>query len=293
MKIAVSADFHLRRDRPRVRTDEDWIQSQKNNVKELFLKCIELNIQKLILAGDIFDSSNQPPWVVDIIPQVIEEIQKEVSNYSLEIEIIPGNHDLQHHQYANLANSSIGNLMRMKGVTGHSVNERFENTDFLEELGIAIVHRLIMPDGNEKLARLANAEIAADVVEAFPTAEYILTGDYHQHFAEEYEDAVLLNPGCLNRQSADEKEYEVGFYTFDTDIPDKYKFISLYNDDISNMDDSYLVEQHAREDSLSAYAEQLATSKGLSFDLWEVVEELAKNDSRLIKNIIEEVKNNE
>lgn len=292
MKIAVSADLHLRRDRPRVRIDEDWIQSQMNNVVELLQKCVDLDIEMLILTGDILDSSNQPPWVVDILPQAMQEVFD--TNQSLpEVHIIPGNHDLQHHQYANLRYSSIGNLMRMKGVTAHNVNERFENTDFLEEFGIVVVHRLIMPDANESLARLANAEIAADIIEAFPTAEFILTGDYHKHYAEEYEDAVLLNPGCLNRQSADEKDYEVGFYIFDTNIPDTYEFIQLESDDVTMIDDSYLVEQHAREDSLSAYAEQLASSKGLSFDLWEVVKELSVNSSKLVKNILEEVRTNE
>ena len=292
MKIAVSADFHLRRDRPRVRIDEDWIQSQKTNVKELLQKCVEYGVDKLILSGDIFDSSNQPPWVMDILPQAIIEVKTE-GPYSLEIHIIPGNHDLQHHQYANLKNSSIGNLMRMKGIIGHSVNERFENIDFLEEFGIVIVHRLIMPDGNESLARLAKAEIAADVIEAFPTAKYILTGDYHKHYMEEYEDVILFNPGCLNRQSADEKNYEVGFYIFNTEITHDYEFIKLESDDVSLINDSYLVEQHAREDSLAAYAEQLASSKGLSFDLWEVVDELSKGSSKLVKKILGEVKNNE
>ena len=293
MKIAVSADFHLRRDRPRVRTDENWILSQKKNVKELFLKCVGLKVQKLILAGDIFDSSNQPPWVVDIIPQVIHELKYDIDTFSLEIEIIPGNHDLQHHQYANLANSSIGNLMRMEGVTAHSVNEKFENTDFLEEYRIVIVHRLIMPDASESLARLTNAEIAADIIEEFPEAKFILTGDYHQHYAEYYEDTVLMNPGCLNRQSANEKDYKVGFYTFETEYPGHCAFIELESDDVTMMDDSYLVDQHAREDSLTAYAEQLSESKGMSFDLWEIVKELSGDSSKLIKNILEEVKNNE
>jgi len=290
MKVAVSADFHLRRDRPRVRIDEDWILSQKNNVVELLQKCVDLDIDKLILVGDIFDSSNQPPWVVDIIPQAMQEVFDTEQSLP-EVHIIPGNHDLQHHQYANLSKSSIGNLMRMKGVVAHGVNERFENTDFLEEFSIVIVHRLIMPDANENLARLANAEIAADIIEDFPEAKFILTGDYHKHYAEVYEDTVLLNPGCLNRQSADEKNYKVGFYIFDTEAPTWYTFIHLSSDDVTLMDDSYLVDQHAREDSLSAYAEQLAESKGLSFDLWEVVKELSVNSSRLEKNILEEVKN--
>lgn len=292
MKVAVSADWHLRRDRPRVRTDEDWIQSQKNNVKEILELCWMNNVDKLILVGDIFDSSNQPPWVVDILLQAIDEV--DLKQYvPPDIDVIPGNHDLQYHQYENLSSSSIGNLLRMKGVTGHSVNTKFENTDFLKEYGIVLVHRLIMPDGNKTLARLANAEIAADIIEEFPEAKFILTGDYHKHYVEEYENTLLINPGCLNRQSADEKDYEVGFYIFDTNILGEYEFIPLKTDDISMIDDSYLIEQHAREDSLSAYAEQLATSKGISFDLWEVVQKLAKNSSNLIKNIIEEVKNNE
>jgi len=292
MKVAVSADFHLRRDRPRVRIDEDWILSQKNNVKELLYSCVEHDINMIILSGDIFDSSNQPPWVVNILPEAMEEVYSDIESLP-EVHIFPGNHDLQHHQYANLSNSSIGNLMSMKGITGHAMNERFENTDFLEEYGIVVVHRLIMPDGNESLARLANAEIAADVIESFPTAEFVLTGDYHKHYTESYEDVILINPGCLNRQSADEKEYEVGFYIFDTDIPDETEFITLESDDVSLMDDSYLVEQHAREDSLTAYAEQLAESKGLSFDLWDVVRELSVNSSKLEKNIIEEVRTND
>lgn len=292
MKIAVSADLHLRRDRPRVRTDEDWIQSQRDNVVELFRKCRDLNVDKLILAGDILDSSNQPPWIVDILPDALDMVKTE-DDWSVEVHIVPGNHDLQHHQYANLRNSSIGNLMRMKGVIAHGVNERFENTDFLEELGIVIVHRLIMPDGNESLARLAKAEIAADIIESFPTAKYILTGDYHKHYMEEYEDVVLFNPGCLNRQGADEKDYEIGFYVFNTETQHDYEFIQLESDDVSLIDDSYLVEQHAREDSLTAYAEQLAESKGLSFDLWEVVKELSVDSSKLVKNILEEVRVNE
>jgi len=288
MKIAVSADLHLRRDRPRVRIDEDWILSQKNNVKELLLKCVKLDVDMLILAGDIFDSSNQPPWVVDIIPKAMQEVF-DVEQSLPEVHIIPGNHDLQHHQYANLSNSSIGNLMRMKGVTAHGVNEKFENTDFLEEFSIVIVHRLIMPDANENLARLANAEIAADVIESFPTAKFILTGDYHKHYVEIYEDTILFNPGCLNRQSADEKDYEVGFYAFDTE-DSSYGFFPLESDDVTMIDDSYLVEQHAREDSLTAYAEQLASSHGMSFDLWEVVKELSVDSSQLEKNILEEVR---
>ena len=62
MKLLITADWHLRLNIPRCRTDENWLEFQESMVKEIVQIA---NRKRAILAiiGDIFDIPNVPSYI--------------------------------------------------------------------------------------------------------------------------------------------------------------------------------------------------------------------------------------
>ena len=73
------------------------------------------------------------------------------------------------------------------------------------------------------------------------------------------EGVMLINCGCINRQSADEKDYSPSIWYVDTEkeIVERIRM----PDDSELVDDSYLRNEKDRNEKLSAFAEAIKTKK--------------------------------
>lgn len=215
MKFVVTGDNHLRPDRPLCRLDEDWIATQKAQL-DFIVDLANEEQAALIITGDLFDVPRVPPKIVSMFIDAI-------SNLNSTCYVIAGNHSLPWHKLENVDDSSIG-ILKAMSVTNDKIvyldaeeyteNGRFEHAAELFP-GMLVIHTLTFPSVTD-IPFGAEAVSAYQLLEKFPNAEWIFTGDYHKNFVVEEEDHIVINPGCMNIQSADMIDYTPVVYVVET-----------------------------------------------------------------------------
>lgn len=217
MKIVHCADLHLRRSVPpcRTETEQEWLELQKSSL----LKLKELAVQEdayLFIVGDIFDSAVASVQVVNMFLETFLPISERVV-------IMAGNHDLPQHNinakdessYGILAKyfSEIDNipLLNKEGIGGHHFK-----TEYTGNYKIACTHQFVTMS-TEKVDLYGTGITATNLTAQFPDAEIILCGDNHHCFMSKTETAIVLNPGCMTRQTVAFSDYEPICFIIDTD----------------------------------------------------------------------------
>ena len=86
MKILLTADWHIRGDRPRCRVDKDWIESQRQDIAAV-RKIADVNsVDEVWILGDLF---HQPRCATEAVVMVLDELKK----FNCQVRILPGNHE--------------------------------------------------------------------------------------------------------------------------------------------------------------------------------------------------------
>lgn len=297
MRFILSADLHLREDRPRCRMDEDWLKTQKNALNQLVHICVK-NECDLVLVGDIFHRSSEFRMVV-----YIQKIAEKLKLHNLSLYYLCGNHDMLYHQSSNIDKSAIGllknsnNCFNIKELfekhnynSGENINYSVANFDESDNKYAKIVfkHVLCFPDV-KSIPPNVDALTAKDLLEEFPNAKWIFLGDYHKNFHYEKNGRHVVNSGCLLRQAVDFKDYQCGVYYIDTDknIVD----FNLIIDDEKFIDDSYIIREKEKEERIEAFANKIGEVESISLDYVENVK-TAISTSKLsdeLKETIEEL----
>lgn len=278
MKLILTADLHLRRDRPRCRLDEDWIGTQVNVMTALFDKAVEHDCD-VFVVGDVFQTSTVPPGIENIIPNILKK-----SKYKNTICFIyPGNHDLKHGRKKDIYKSSIGVLLNTKGV-----ETLYNDVDGK----IQFIHTLVWPSKKVK-PEPAPGLIPEEVFEMYPKAKYIFAGDYHTAFTVTNDKGqVLVNPGCITRQNAQYKDYEPRAYIVDMDEATVTAF--ELPDTAPVVTDEYLRREEERDERIDSFIELISSKKGsVSLDFKENLKakysKIKAEDREEIESILEEV----
>lgn len=225
MKILVTADWHVRGERPLCRTDEDWIESQRKTISEIRKIYLENKCEQIWILGDLFDA---PRCATSAVNMLIEELQKFPSG---SVRVLCGNHDLKDHNYGNLEECSIGTIKHlfedvpgclMRGGVKINVSANpFALDDLQSNAEVICTHQLTFP--NEKARPMPGCGVLAqDLLDTWRGAEIIFTGDYHHAFIykEDWDTLparFVVTPGCINIQKADELDYEPSVVIWDTD----------------------------------------------------------------------------
>lgn len=99
------SDCHFSADKPKARagTQEQWWDTQCAHLEEAMRTAHNLNCP-LVIAGDVFDTWNQPVDLVTMIAEVMAAFQCPVY-------MVPGQHDLPYHELHEVGRSAIYNLM--------------------------------------------------------------------------------------------------------------------------------------------------------------------------------------
>jgi len=267
MRFVLTADWHLREDRPRCRKDEDWIETQKKALERIRKICANKECD-LIVVGDMFHRSTEFRMV-----RLVQILADDLSQINSRLYYLCGNHDLRYHSSANLNSSAIGllnssnNCLRIFSVDGVSAPNFDEEVDKNAEF--VFVHTLCFPD-MKSMPPNVNAVCAKDLLEEYPNANWIFTGDYHRNFHYEWKGRHVVNPGCLLRQASDMKDYECGVYYIDT-RDNTVEFIPIL-DNMDLVDDSYILEQNERDERIESFVSKLSETKGITLDFVENVE---------------------
>lgn len=279
MRLLVTGDWHLRKNRPRCRLDEDWKATQKKHLSQIAYESSSRKCPVLI-TGDIFNSAIVAEEIVNLFLEFCQLMNNDVL-------FIAGNHDLPDHSMNNVYRSSIGILFNVMalGTTKLVSLDKYRKEVSYAHFGTAVVnhgkeilvlHRLTYPS-LKAIPPNAKASTPAELLEEFPGYNYIFTGDCHMPFHYEKKGRHVVNPGHLNRQKTDETDQPC-MYFVDTDT-DEIECIEI-EDDIDLVTDEYIKNEEDREDRIEAFVEKIKTQKKVSLSFEDNIE------SALLQNTV-------
>jgi DNA repair exonuclease SbcCD nuclease subunit len=283
MRMIITADWHIRNTRPRCRIDEDWIKTQQKALNQIAEICENKNAP-LMVVGDIFNSNSDTSF------ECINMVQK-LADYIGGIYILAGNHDLPYHSSENIDKSAIGVLFQSENVFKiEDYSDEFSAPNFDEErnpMPYMFIHTLTIPSKDKP--EFIECETPESLLEKYPTAKWIFTGDYHKNFVYEKNGRYVINPGCLIRQVSDMKDYQCGVYFVDTD-KEVIEFIPIIDDE-KLVNDEYIIRQDEREERIENFVNKLKDVESISLDFIDNVEKalLVNKIDEKLKHCIKEL----
>jgi DNA repair exonuclease SbcCD nuclease subunit len=314
-KYIITADWHLRSQRPRCRLDEDWLETQNNALAQIAMYAGQYEAD-VICIGDIFHSTNE---TTNEVIGLVQNFALLLGETDQKLFILAGNHDLPQHNLDNIGRSAFQILLNSKNIFHLSeiekIKENYEDTtafdDMLysaanfgdvddEKADIIFKHILCFPE-NAKLPPSDKITKPSELFKQFNKAKYIFTGDYHRQFVsvgnnkgKKLHNPMLLNPGCLLRQAADTIDYEPAVFLIEIEDGEiKYKTCPIVDNE-KMVTDEYLEKEEIRNSRIEAFIERIKENEQVTFDFIENVHNLMKNTKidKEVKDIILELMEN-
>ena len=204
------SDMHLREDTPTCWTGdfqmEQWTAVQCLKNLQAKYKCPVLH------AGDLFHHWKPSPWLLSMAMRHLP-----ADFYS-----IYGQHDLPQHNL-DLSPKCGMNTLEMSGHVKIVSACHYGQTP--EQLMIPYTHHgkciISVPflmwhhlTYQKKPFPGAANGMAGGILRKYPKYDLILTGDNHQAFVEELDGRILVNPGSLTRQNADQIDFQPRVYLY-------------------------------------------------------------------------------
>lgn len=216
MKILITADWHIKGERPICRTDDDWLLSQKATIDEIRSIFEFHGCEQMWVLGDVFDAPRCSTKAVNMLISSLKTFP------TGSVRILCGNHDLKDHNIDNLEECSIGTLGKFF-MTVPAVVDKFSvsanpfgRDDYWTNADVVCTHQLTFPNAEARPIEDCGV-LAQDLLDRWPKAKIIFTGDYHHSFIYSgYGHRHVVNPGCINIQKADELDYEPSVFIWDT-----------------------------------------------------------------------------
>lgn len=219
MKILLTADWHIRGDRPRCRIDEDWIESQRQDIQAVVDIARREKVDEAWVLGDLFHQPRAATEAVNMVLVGLKDLREVCPVY-----ILPGNHDLPYHDYGNLEQSSLGIVLKSfpelrtreepRGLTIAAAPFGLDPVD--PHADVWATHQLTF-ENDETKPPMAGGKIAQDLLDEAPGVHIVVTGDYHRGYVYTGADGRrVITPGCLNIQAADMVDYKPRVYIWDT-----------------------------------------------------------------------------
>lgn len=268
MKILLTADWHIRGDRPRCRIDEDWIESQRQDIQAVVDIARREKVDEAWVLGDLFHQPRAATEAVNMVLVGLKDLRDVCPVY-----ILPGNHDLPYHDYGNLEQSSLGIVLKSfpelqtredpRGLTLAAAPFGLDPVD--PRTDVWATHQLVFENDATK-PPMAPGKIAQDLLDEAPGVQVVVTGDYHRGYVYTGADGRrVITPGCLNIQAADMDDYKPHVYIWDT-ATDQVTPHYLPLNSVAIVTD-YLAAEKARDERMDRCLEvaTAAASVALSF----------------------------
>jgi len=200
-------DVHLREDVPVCRTD-DFLQVQLE--KLYFINTLQKKHRCPILcSGDLFDKAKPSLEFASSISKNIPD----------NFHTVYGNHDLPNHSLQEQAKCGVYNLWvndRLQVLTGTHFNQTPTTHSFeIEGRKILVWH--VMTYKSELPYPGCTDMKARSILHKYPEYDLILTGDNHTPFTQTYQGRLLVNPGSMMRQTADQIDYKPAVWLYYAD----------------------------------------------------------------------------
>ena len=218
MKALVTADWHLRSTVPSCCTmsQEEWFEVQEEAIGKVEEIAEKEKVELILHDGDLFHSEVTATNQVIQIPQRFSE---RMWHKGIPVYYLCGNHDLINHSSSTLYRSAMGTFLNSKYVLNMKDCPYVKGCSFDEDdySGYKMIakHTLIIP--SDSIPFGVTCDTPESILERYPEAQWIFTGDYHKNFHYEKNGRHVVNPGCLTRQASDFEDYIPGVYVVDTD----------------------------------------------------------------------------
>lgn len=199
----LTADWHLREDRPVCRMDDFWTAQWE---KVDFISDLQKKYGCPVLhAGDLFNHWKPSPHLLSVTINHIPD-----SFYT-----IYGNHDLPQHNLELAFKCGVNTLLtarKLEIVEGYHWGEIPTTCPSITIGKRDILMWHIMTYQGKRPWAGCTDPLAAGLLRKYPQYDLILTGHNHKPFTEEYNGRHLVNPGSLTRQDADQVDQIPSIY---------------------------------------------------------------------------------
>jgi len=191
----LTADWHLREDVPICRKD-DFLQEQSNKLTQI-RKLQEKYNCPVLHAGDLFHHWKPSPSLLSL---ALEHLPNKMF-------VVYGNHDLPQHNLDLSYKSGVYTLSLAEALTvlseTHWGEEPEEGSIVFPGKAKAAIWHVMTYSGQAPFPGCSDLP-AEDLLLKYRNYDLILTGHNHKPFVEQTHDRILVNPGSLTRQTADE-----------------------------------------------------------------------------------------
>ncbi|MCP4761758.1 MAG: hypothetical protein GY870_08250 [archaeon] len=278
----LTADWHIRESIPTCRTD-NFYQTQKRKLEWIAELSHEYEIP-VILAGDLFHKWKTSPQLESL---AIECLSGCYGHGDSEVFCIPGNHDLANHSITEIKRSSyfvvyksnvlagdwfsedylFPGLSNVKKVHIHpfAFGEEIKNVEKkINNYNVCIAHQLTYD--SEKPWADCKADSAKQLLKKYDGYDLIVVGDNHQSFVTEYEGRLLVNPGCITRQTGAFVDFKPSVYIWYSDNTVERKYIPIEKEVINR---DHLKKAEERNEKLDAFVETLKDNKDIDLNFIE------------------------
>ena len=258
------SDMHLREDTPTCFTGdfqkEQWTAVDCITFVQMQYKC------PVVHAGDLFHHWKPSPWLLSMAMQHLPD----------QFFSIYGQHDLPQHNWDLRDKSGIHTLEKagkLVVLPRLHYGTKPEDFQYPEEIGIGdwigidkkilVWHHLTY---TTKPFPGASDGMAAGILRKYPQFDLIVTGDNHQAFTVEHEGRLLVNPGNLTRQTADQIDFKPRVYLWyaetNTVVP---AYLPIQENVISR---DHLIKTEERDARIDAFVSRLDGDwkVGMSFE---------------------------
>ena len=248
----LTGDWHLRETTPRCRTD-DFMQAQTN--KLVFIQSLQQTHGcPVIHSGDLFNQWKPlpSPWLLSYALEFLPE----------QFWTIYGNHDLPEHSLKLSERSGIRTLEQAGRLTVLSGIHWGQSEDHYHTLNFGtlamIVHHIMTYAGTPPWPGCTDPE-AGDMLKDVGkrrAVDLILTGHNHQAFVVEKNGRLLVNPGSLTRQKADQVDFRPRVYLWYPDNTVEAVYLPIEEGVVSREHLAKAEEQKSRAEAFIARLKQ-------------------------------------
>lgn len=260
----LTADWHIRETQPECRTD-DFIKTQWRKLQFIDDLQRQFNVPVLI-GGDFFHYWKPSPWL-------ISETMLYMPN---DVTTVFGQHDLPNHSFKLAYKSGLYTLreagfliLQDNGSWGQPIKE----VELFDDKSIVLTHRFVW-DGKEIPWPGCKEITAEQMLDSFPQADLIVTGDHHKPFTYEKDGRLLVNPGPITRQAANETSAPRVYLWYAETNTVEPVYIPIEKDVITR---EHIDKQQQSSAKLDAFVTSLDSK-------WEIGVSVLKNLERFLSN---------
>jgi len=284
MKWIYTADWHIRFNKPRVRTD-NYSETQFNKIKWICELANKENAS-IIVAGDIFDKPVCPiEWQYRYI-SLFKSVKRSIYT-------IYGQHDLHFHN-PNINKTPYGILVIAEAIK--EFGKLMDACNFGEEVPKCksthlCIHAPITKDKPPFF--MEDAVSAKDFLKKHLEWNYIVSGDFHEQHVTTVNGRILFNPGPIMRTAKDKVDFEPKVVFHDTET-DQWEWVNIpIETDVFDFDLMDKDDKTEYKDKLREYAGNIdagSTKQNFRENVKVVIDKVKPKDPTLeiIDNVLEE-----